>query len=66
MDSINPQPNVPAAFVPAKSGDTFKLGTLTIRIMEDGSHTGSVVVDELSTQPNPDGMHYRQPTWSKQ
>jgi len=48
MDSINPQPNVPAAFVPAKSGDTFKLGTLTIRIMEDGSHTGSVIADELT------------------
>jgi len=51
MDSLNPQPNVPAAFVPAKSGDTFKLGTLTIRIMEDGSHTGTVINDEIYTQP---------------
>jgi len=30
---------VPINFVPAKSGDSFHLGTITIRIMEDGSRT---------------------------
>ena len=34
-------PTVPINFVPAKSGETFKLGTITIRIMEDGSRTGA-------------------------
>lgn len=33
-------PQVPIHFVPATVGETFKLGTLTIRIMEDGSRTG--------------------------
>lgn len=33
-------PNVPINFVPATAGETFKLGTITIRIMEDGSRTG--------------------------
>lgn len=35
-----PTPQVNVEFVPAKAGETFKLGTATIRIMEDGSHTG--------------------------
>lgn len=35
-----PQPDVPIEFIPVKGGDIFALGTLTIRIMEDGSHTG--------------------------
>jgi len=32
-------PSVPVNFVPASAGDTFKVGTITIRIMEDGSRT---------------------------
>ena len=32
-------PSVPINFVPAKSGDSFHLGVITIRIMEDGSRT---------------------------
>ncbi|KAK5227232.1 hypothetical protein LTR72_003222 [Exophiala xenobiotica] len=32
-------PTVPINFVPATSGETFKVGTITIRIMEDGSRT---------------------------
>jgi hypothetical protein len=36
-------PTVPINFVPAKAGETFKLGTITIRIMEDGSRTGVCV-----------------------
>ena len=28
-------------FVPAKGGETFALGHITIRIMEDGSRTGT-------------------------
>jgi len=35
-----PTPQVPINFVPVKAGETFKLGHMTIRIMEDGSHTG--------------------------
>lgn len=33
-------PNVPINFVPATAGETLKLGTITIRIMEDGARTG--------------------------
>jgi hypothetical protein len=33
-------PQVPINFVPATAGETFALGQLTIRIMEDGSRTG--------------------------
>jgi hypothetical protein len=33
-------PNVPLNFVPAKEGETLHLGTIVIRIMEDGSRTG--------------------------
>jgi len=33
-------PRVPINFVPGKEGETFKLGTITIRILEDGSRTG--------------------------
>jgi len=35
--------NVPSesvTFVPAKAGDIIKLGPITCRVMEDGSHTG--------------------------
>lgn len=34
-------PQVPINFVPAQAGDTFKIGVMTIRVMEDGSHTGN-------------------------
>lgn len=34
-------PNVDINFVPVKGGETFKLGPLTCRVMEDGSHTGT-------------------------
>lgn len=33
-------PRVPIHFIPASAGETFALGALTIRIMEDGSNTG--------------------------
>lgn len=33
-------PQVPINFVPATAGETFALGQLSIRIMEDGSRTG--------------------------
>ena len=33
-------PSVPINFVKVKEGETFKVGTITIRIMEDGSRTG--------------------------
>jgi hypothetical protein len=35
-------PNVPLNFVPAKQGEVLHLGTIIIRIMEDGSRTGNV------------------------
>lgn len=34
-------PNVPLNFVPAKAGEVLHLGTIIIRIMEDGSRTGT-------------------------
>lgn len=34
-------PQVCIHHVPAKEGDVYKLGILTIRIIEDGSHTGT-------------------------
>lgn len=37
-------PQVPINFVPATEGETFALGQLTIRIMEDGSRTGKSAV----------------------
>ncbi len=36
-------PNVPLNFVPAKAGDVLSLGKITIRIMEDGSRTGTTI-----------------------
>jgi hypothetical protein len=35
-------PNVPLNFVPAKQGEVLHLGTIVIRIMEDGSRTGKI------------------------
>ena len=32
-------PSVPINFVPAKAGDSFHLGVITIRILEDGKRT---------------------------
>lgn len=33
-------PNVGLSFVPAQKGEVLRLGPITCRIMEDGSHTG--------------------------
>ena len=33
-------PNVDIEFIEAKGGETFKLGPITCRVLEDGSHTG--------------------------
>lgn len=35
-------PKAPLNFVPAKEGEVLHLGTITIRIMEDGSRTGNI------------------------
>ncbi|KAI9702238.1 MAG: hypothetical protein M1820_006170 [Bogoriella megaspora] len=35
-----PVPDVPINFVPAKAGEIITIGTLKMRIMEDGSNTG--------------------------
>jgi hypothetical protein len=42
-------PRVPVNFVPASEGETFKLGTVTIRIMEDGSRTGEPPFTDLES-----------------
>ncbi|KIW16035.1 hypothetical protein PV08_06086 [Exophiala spinifera] len=44
-------PNVPINFVPAASGETFKVGTITIRIMEDGSRTDNRIGSAEFTVP---------------
>ncbi|KIV80602.1 hypothetical protein PV11_08093 [Exophiala sideris] len=44
-------PNVPINFVPAKGGETFKVGTITIRIMEDGSRTDNRIGSAEFTVP---------------
>ena len=40
-----PPPNIPVPqmriiFLPAQAGELYKIGAMTARIMEDGSHTG--------------------------
>jgi hypothetical protein len=49
-------PNVPINFVPAKQGEVLHLGTIIIRIMEDGSRTGNV-----NPSPNPQHTHTSKP-----
>ena len=44
MPPVVPTPSVPINFVHAKAGEIIKLGTIKLRVMEDGSKTG-----ELST-----------------
>jgi hypothetical protein len=41
MPPVVPAPTVPINFVQAKEGDIIKLGKLTLRVMEDGSRTGT-------------------------
>lgn len=40
MAGVVPIPDEKINFVPIKAGETFKLGPMTCRIMEDGSRTG--------------------------
>lgn len=42
MAGVVPVPDVPVNFVPATAGETFKLGPMTCRVMEDGSKTGAI------------------------
>ena len=49
-------PSVPVNFVPAKTGESFHLGKVRIRIMEDGSRTGMSAIAELFACYNED--HY--------
>jgi hypothetical protein len=42
MPPVVPTPNVPINFVHAKAGEIIKLGTITLRVMEDGSRTGGL------------------------
>lgn len=50
-EALKAMPKVPINFVPAKAGDTFPLGPMTIRIMEDGSRTG-MTASTHSTRPH--------------
>lgn len=45
-------PSVPINFVPAKSGDSFHLGVITIRIMEDGTNTGDAASPSMTALTN--------------
>lgn len=36
-------PDRPVRFVPCKAGDIITLGTMKLRVMEDGSNTGGVM-----------------------
>lgn len=47
----NEQPDVPVSLVPVKGGEILKLGTITIRIMEDGSNTGISPIPPPSPLP---------------
>ncbi|KAF2754672.1 hypothetical protein EJ05DRAFT_503624 [Pseudovirgaria hyperparasitica] len=44
-------PTVPVNYVAAKAGETFKLGQITIRIMEDGSRTDNRIGSAEFTVP---------------
>lgn len=37
-----PTDGIPVNFVPAKAGETFKLGLITCRVLEDGSRTSKI------------------------
>jgi hypothetical protein len=52
-------PSVPLNFVPAKEGEVLHLGTIVIRIMEDGSRTGTVLFS--SSEYHVPDMTIRQP-----
>jgi hypothetical protein len=45
-------PNRPVSFVPAKAGDVYTLGTMKLRVMEDGSNTGKqgLIIKTSSTR----------------
>jgi hypothetical protein len=43
MAGVVPIPDEKINFVPIKAGETFKLGPMTCRIMEDGSRTGRLL-----------------------
>ena len=40
--SMKAMPKVPINYVPAKGGDSFAIGKIQIRVMEDGSRTGKL------------------------
>lgn len=42
-----PTDGIPVNFVPAKAGDVIKLGLITCRVLEDGSRTGELPLDDI-------------------
>ncbi|OTA87829.1 hypothetical protein M434DRAFT_35171 [Hypoxylon sp. CO27-5] len=58
-----PTPDISVDLVRAKAGETFKLGTITIRVMEDGSNTHDRLgTAEFTIPPHTDGppMHWHE------
>lgn len=47
-------PDRPVNFVPAKAGEIIVLGSMKLRIMEDGSNTGKLALSTANT-----GSHSR-------
>lgn len=43
-------PDVDINFIEAKGGETFKLGPITCRVLEDGSHTGNLLLQAFLTR----------------
>jgi hypothetical protein len=42
MPPVVPVPTVPINFVHAKAGEIIKLGSVLLRVMEDGTRTGTI------------------------
>jgi hypothetical protein len=47
-------PDRPLSFVPAKAGDVLTLGTMKLRVMEDGSNTGIHYTTNVYIKEKPD------------
>lgn len=43
-------PDRPLSFVPAKAGDIIAIGSMKLRVMEDGSNTGMIPVPYIKRQ----------------
>lgn len=46
-------PDRPVSFVPFKAGDVITLGTMKLRVMEDGSNTGKLHLSHIQQPISP-------------